>query len=184
MRPQSGRAPAEASASEAAADGQLEAPRRPEREERKVITVLAAELASVTGDSDPEDLRATTTRAHERLYVELERFRATIEASTEGDVVALFGATISHEDDAERAVRAAVGLRDAGLLVRAGVATGEVLVTVTDRGVATAIGRPVREAVRIVRRAPKAAWRSTVRRWRLRPEWATTRRGMAARRGW
>ena len=152
--PTAARAPAEASASEAAADGQLEAPRRPEREERKVITVLAAELASITGDSDPEDLRATTTRAHERLYVELERFGATIEASTEGDVVALFGATISHEDDAERAVRAAVGLRDAGLLVRAGVATGEVLVTVTDRGAATAIGRPVREAVRIARRAP------------------------------
>jgi DNA-binding SARP family transcriptional activator len=152
--PAAARPAAEAPASEAPADGQLEAPRRPEREERKVITVLAAELASVVGDTDPEDLRATTSRAHERLYVELERFGATIEASTEGDVVALFGATISHEDDAERAVRAAVGLRDAGLVVRAGVATGEVLVTVIDRGAATAIGRPVREAVRIARRAP------------------------------
>ena len=152
--PASDASASDAPASEAGADGQLEAPRRPEREERKVITVLAAELASVTGDSDPEDLRATTTRAHERLYVELERFGATIEASTEGDVVALFGATISHEDDAERAVRAAVGLRDAGLVVRAGVATGEVLVTMTDRGAATAIGRPVREAVGIARRAP------------------------------
>ena len=115
--PASDASASDAPASEAGADGQLEAPRRPEREERKVITVLAAELASVTGDSDPEDLRATTTQAHERLYVELERFGATIEASTEGDVVALFGATISHEDDAERAVRAAVGLRDAGLVV-------------------------------------------------------------------
>jgi DNA-binding SARP family transcriptional activator len=144
----------EAPATEAPVDEQFEATGRPEREERKVITVLAAEPAGVTGESDPEDLRATTTLAHERLYVELERFGATIEASTEGDVVALFGATISHEDDAERAVRAAVGLRDAGLVVRAGVATGEVLVTVTDRGAATAIGRPVREAVRIARRAP------------------------------
>ena len=41
-----------------------------------------------------------------------------------------------------------------GLVVRAGVATGEVLVTMTDRGAATAIGRPVREAIGIARRAP------------------------------
>ena len=152
--PAAARPAADAPASEAPADGQLETHRRPEREERKVITVLAAELASVVGDSDPEDLRATTSRAHARLYGELERFGATIEASTEGDVVALFGATISHEDDAERGVRAAVGLRDHGLVVRAGLATGEVLVTVTDRGAATATGRPVREAIQIARRAP------------------------------
>ena len=148
---------AEALATEAPAHEHLEAPRRPEREERKVITVLAAELGGVVGDSDPEDLRAATAQAHERLYGELERFGATIEASAEGDVVALFGASVSHEDDAERAVRAAISLRDAGLVARAGVATGEVLVTMTEPGATTAIGRPVREAVRIARRAPDGA---------------------------
>jgi DNA-binding SARP family transcriptional activator len=150
-------APAEvASATEVPADGKLEAPGRVEREERKVITVLAAELGGVLGDSDPEDLRAATARTHERLYGELERFGATIETSAEGDLLALFGASVSHEDDAERAVRAAVSLRDAGLVARAGIATGEVLVSVTERGAATAIGRPVREAVRIARHAPDA----------------------------
>ena len=148
---------ADALATEAPVHEHSAAPRPPEREERKVITVLAAELGGVVGDSDPEDLRAATAQAHERLYGELERFGATIETSAEGDVVALFGASVSHEDDAERAVRAAISLRDAGLVARAGVATGEVLVTVTEPGAATAIGRPVREAVRIARRAPDGA---------------------------
>jgi DNA-binding SARP family transcriptional activator len=125
-----------------------------DRDERKIITVLAVELDGDLGDSDPEDLRAATAQSHERLYGELKRFGATIETSAEGDLVALFGASVSHEDDAERAVRAGVSLRDAGLIARAGVATGEVLVTVTERGTATAIGRPVREAVQIARRAP------------------------------
>ena len=132
-------------------------PAQPAREERKLITVLAAELSGDVGDSDPEDLREATARAHARLYGELDRFGATLETTAEGDLVALFGASVSHEDDAERAVRAAVNLRDAGLVARSGVATGEVLVTVSAAGTATAVGRPVREAVRIARLAPDGA---------------------------
>ncbi len=131
--------------------------RVPDREERKLITVLAAQLEDDARGSDPEDLRAATTRAHDRLHAELGRFGATIEASAEGDLVALFGASVSHEDDAERAVRAAVSLRDKGLVARAGIATGEVLVTMAASGAATAIGRPVHDAVRIARRAPDGA---------------------------
>ncbi len=148
---------ADAPATQGPAHERSQAPRRAEREECKVITVLAAELGGVAADSDPEDLRTATAQARERVCGELERFGATIETSAEGDVVALFGASVSHEDDAERAVRAGVSLRDAELVARAGVATGEVLVTVAGSGATTAIGRPVLEALRIARRAHDGA---------------------------
>ncbi len=84
------------------------------REERKVITVLCAELGRFrAGDAlDPEDMRALLAPALARLRVDLERFGGTV-ASVVGDsVMALFGVPISHEDDPERAVRAALAIRE------------------------------------------------------------------------
>src|SRR6266576_1973905 len=106
------------------------------REERKVVTVLFADLVGFTARAeqlDPEDVRALLSPYHARLRMELERFGGTVEKFIGDAVVALFGAPTSHEDDPERAVRAALAIRDWAaeqdeLQVRIAVTTGEALV--------------------------------------------------------
>src|SRR5213076_1915645 len=86
------------------------------REERKVVTVLFADLVGFTSRAeqmDPEDVRALLTPYHQRLRSELERFGGTVEKFIGDAVVALFGAPVAHEDDPERAVRAAIAIREA-----------------------------------------------------------------------
>ena len=88
---------------------------RPPREERKVVTVLFADLVGFTARSeklDPEDVRALLAPYHAHLRSELERFGGTVEKFIGDAVMALFGAPIAHEDDPERAVRAALAIRD------------------------------------------------------------------------
>src|SRR5216684_7033729 len=107
------------------------------RRERKVVTVLFADLVGFTSRSeqlDPEDVEAILRPYHERLRGELERFGGTVEKFIGDAVMALFGAPIAHEDDPERAVRAALGIRDwiveeGKLQVRIGVNTGEALIS-------------------------------------------------------
>ena len=76
---------------------------------------------------------------HARLRAELERHGGTVEKFIGDAVMALFGAPVVHEDDPERAVRAALAIRDwarddeGGLHVRVGVTTGEALVTLGAR---------------------------------------------------
>ena len=106
------------------------------REERKVVTVLFADLVGFTSRAetlDPEDVRAVLAPYWERLRAELERFGGTVEKFIGDAVMALFGAPVSHEDDPERAVRAALAIRDWAreeddLQVRIAVNTGEALV--------------------------------------------------------
>src|ERR671919_1324145 len=112
----------------------------PAREERKVLTVLFADLVGFTSQSeamDPEDVRALLGPYWERLREELEHFGGTVEKFIGDAVVALFGAPVAHEDDPERAVRAALAIRDAvageELHVRVGVTTGEALVALDAR---------------------------------------------------
>src|SRR5690242_8612141 len=109
------------------------------REERKVVSVLFADLVGFTARAeqlDPEDVRALLAPYHDRLRVELERFGGTVEKFIGDAVMALFGAPAAHEDDPERAVRAALAIRDSlaederGLQLRIGVNTGEALVSV------------------------------------------------------
>jgi predicted ATPase/class 3 adenylate cyclase len=109
------------------------------REERKVVTVLFADLVGFTSRSeqlDPEDVRAFLSPYYARLRTELERFGGTLEKFIGDAVMALFGAPVAHEDDPERAVRAALAIRDwvleqqAELQVRIAVNTGEALVTI------------------------------------------------------
>ena len=134
-------------------------------EERKVVTVLFADLVEFTSRAeqlDPEDVRGLLSPFYARLRAELERFGGTVEKFIGDAVIALFGAPVSHEDDPERAVRAALAIRDwvAGqdqIQVRVGVNTGEALVMLGARaglGEGMAAGDVVNTAARLQAAAP------------------------------
>jgi class 3 adenylate cyclase/tetratricopeptide (TPR) repeat protein len=136
------------------------------REERKVVTVLFADLVGFTSRSermDPEDVRALLSPYYTRLRTELERFGGTVEKFIGDAVMALFGAPMAHEDDPERAVRAALAIRDwvleeqADLQVRIAVNTGEALVALGARpsqGEGMASGDVVNTTARLQTAAP------------------------------
>jgi class 3 adenylate cyclase/tetratricopeptide (TPR) repeat protein len=125
----------------------LETPSAPRREERKVVTVVFADMVGSTERAerlDPEDVRALLAPYHARLRHELERHGGTVEKFIGDAVVAVFGAPVAHEDDAERAVRSALAIQEAiaemneadpslALEVRIGVNTGEALVALDAR---------------------------------------------------
>jgi predicted ATPase/class 3 adenylate cyclase len=139
---------------------------RPDREERKLVTVLFADLVGFTARAeklDPEDVRALLSPYHAHLRSELERHGGTVEKFIGDAVVALFGAPVAHEDDPERAVRAALAIRDwasrqgEDLRVRIAVNTGEALVTLGARaseGDAMAAGDVLNTAARLQAAAP------------------------------
>src|SRR3989442_8533813 len=109
----------------------VEAPRSG-AEERKVVSILFVDLVGFTARSDrsdPEDVRATLRPYHARLKQEIEHFGGTVEKFIGDAVMAVFGAPVAHEDDAERAVRAGLALLEAteelGLEGSAAVNTGE-----------------------------------------------------------
>src|SRR5437763_7633698 len=119
----------------------LAAPPPPAGTERKVITVLFADLVGFTSRAerlDPEDVQAMLAPYHGRLRYELERWGGTVEKFIGDAVVALFGAPVARENDPERAVRAALAIRnwiveEGELQVRIGVNTGEALVNLAAR---------------------------------------------------
>ena len=129
-----------------------------------MVSVVFVDLVGHTGNSessDPEDVRATLAPYHARARDELERHGGTVEKFIGDAVMAVFGAPISHEDDPERAVRAALAVRDAmvedGLDVRVAVNTGEALVALDARaaeGEALVAGDVVNTASRIQSAAP------------------------------
>src|SRR6186997_1089413 len=135
------------------------------RQERKVVTVLFADLVGFTSQSermDPEDVRALLSPYYLRLRNELEHFGGTVEKFIGDAVMALFGAPLAHEDDPERAVRAAFAIRDwvkeeERLQVRIAVNTGEALVTLDARaaeGEGMAAGDVVNTTARLQSAAP------------------------------
>jgi class 3 adenylate cyclase/tetratricopeptide (TPR) repeat protein len=136
------------------------------RKERKVVTVLFADLVGFTARAeqlDPEDVHKMLSPYHGRLRAEIVRFGGTVEKFIGDAVMALFGAPVAHEDDAERGVRAALAIRDAiaedgaGLQLRIGVNTGEVLVALGARpveGEGMAFGDVVNTAARLQAAAP------------------------------
>src|SRR5437868_4597060 len=136
------------------------------RRERKVVTVLFADLVGFTAraeELDPEDVEEILAPYHERLRSELERFGGTVEKFIGDAVMALFGAPVAHEDDPERAVRAALAIRDwvadqqEELQVRIAVTTGEALVALGARpseGEGMASGDVVNTAARLQSAAP------------------------------
>jgi class 3 adenylate cyclase len=85
-------------------------------DERRIVTVLFADLVGFTSRAetlDPEDVRAILARYHERLRIEIERFGGLVEKFIGDAVMAIFGAPLAYGDDAERAVRAALAIREA-----------------------------------------------------------------------
>jgi len=143
----------------------------PRTEERKVVTVLFADLVGFTGRSermDVEDVRGTLAPYHALLREQLEHFGGTVEKFIGDAVMALFGAPVSHEDDPERAVRAALSIRaaidrlneqepDLDLHLRVGVNTGEALIVLgadAARGEGMASGDVVNTAARLQAAAP------------------------------
>jgi class 3 adenylate cyclase/tetratricopeptide (TPR) repeat protein len=108
------------------------------RQERKTVSVVFCDLVGFTGRAesmDPEDVRALLDPYHSRLRSELERFGGTVEKFIGDAVVAVFGAPAAHEDDPERAIRAALAIRDWAreadeIEVRVGVNAGEALVSI------------------------------------------------------
>jgi class 3 adenylate cyclase/tetratricopeptide (TPR) repeat protein len=133
------------------------APAAAPREQRKTVTVLFCDVAGSTelGEStDPEALRALLARYFVRMKEMVERHGGTVEKFVGDAVMAVFGVPVVHEDDALRACRAAVEMRDAlpelGIRGRIGVNTGEV-VTGTEERLATG------DAVNVAARLEQAA---------------------------
>ena len=135
------------------------------RRERKVVTVVFCDLVGFTQRAerlDPEDVEALLGPYHERLRTELERYGGTVEKFIGDAVMALFGAPTAHEDDAERAVRACLAIRDwaleeEGVQVRIAVTTGEALIRLDARpeaGEGMASGDVVNTAARLQNAAP------------------------------
>jgi class 3 adenylate cyclase/tetratricopeptide (TPR) repeat protein len=141
-----------------------EAPATSLQEERKVVTVLFCDLVGFTARAeqlDPEEVRAVLRPYHDRVRIELERHGGTVEKFIGDAVMALFGAPTAHEDDPERAVRAALAIRefarDEGLELRIGVTSGEALVALgasPAEGEGMASGDVVNTAARLQSAAP------------------------------
>jgi class 3 adenylate cyclase/tetratricopeptide (TPR) repeat protein len=135
------------------------------RRERKVVTVVFCDLVGFTSQAeslDPEDVEALLTPYHERLRTELEQRGGTVEKFIGDAVMALFGAPTAHEDDAERAVRACLAIRDWAIAeddvqVRIAATTGEALIRLDARpeaGEGMAAGDVVNTAARLQSAAP------------------------------
>src|SRR5918995_1407441 len=127
------------------------------REVRKTVTVVFSDVTGSTalGEStDPETLRALLARYFERMKAIVESHGGTVEKFVGDAVMTVFGIPQAHEDDALRACRAAVEMRDAlpelGISGRLGVNTGEV-VTGTEERLATG------DAVNVAARFEQAA---------------------------
>jgi len=128
-------------------------------EVRKLVTVLFSDVSGSTAighELDPESLRRLMSRYFGRMQSVLERHGGTVEKFIGDAVVAMFGIPLSHEDDALRAVRAAVEMRAAlddlneefrrawgvTLETRTGVNTGEVIAGDLGHGHSFAVGTP------------------------------------------
>ena len=118
--------------------------------ERRLVSVLFADLVGSTNlaeGRDPEEVRDLLSRYFETARETIERYGGLVEKFIGDAVMAVWGTPAAHEDDAERAVRAALELLEAvetlgadvgaDLLARAGVLTGEAAATVgaTSQGI-------------------------------------------------
>src|SRR5947207_9540756 len=134
-------------------------------EERRQVAVLFADLSGYTAVAetmDPEALHGLVDACLRRLGQEVERYGGTVDKYIGDNVMATFGAPVAHEDDAERAIRAALGMQEAmveinddlarrhgvSFALRVGVNGGEVVAGAIGGGY-TVIGDAVNVAARL-----------------------------------
>jgi class 3 adenylate cyclase/tetratricopeptide (TPR) repeat protein len=131
--------------------------------ERRLVTVLFADLVGFTTLSehrDPEEVRELLSSYFDRCRALIERYGGTVEKFIGDAVMAVWGTPIAREDDAERAVRAAMALTQAvttlgqevqmpELRVRAGVLTGNAAVEVGAESEGMVLGDTVNTAARL-----------------------------------
>ncbi len=136
-------------------------------DERRVISVIFVDLVGFTARAeqlDPEEVRAVLAPYHDRVRREIESFGGVVEKFIGDAVMGIFGAPVAHGDDAERAVRAALVIRDVagelaggGLEIRIAVNTGEAIVSLGARpelGESMVAGDVVNTASRLQSAAP------------------------------
>jgi class 3 adenylate cyclase len=140
----------------------------PAHEERRVVTVIFVDLVGFTGKAeqlDPEDVRAILTPYYERVRAEIESFGGIVEKFIGDAVMGVFGTPTTFGDDPERAVRAAIAIRDGvldalaapDLAIRIAVNTGDALVSLgarPEKGEAMIAGDVVNTASRLQQSAP------------------------------
>lgn len=143
-----------------------------DRDERRVVTVLFADVAGSTALAeriDPEELRVLQGELFGLVNAEVERFGGLSEKFVGDAVLAVFGVPLAHDDDAERAVRAALAVRDGfprlardvlrrhgvEIGLRIGVNTGEVVAgrEAAARGELMVTGDAVNVGARLQQRA-------------------------------
>jgi class 3 adenylate cyclase/tetratricopeptide (TPR) repeat protein len=133
--------------------------------ERRIVTVLFGDLSDFTSwseDLDPERVGAVTDRVLAALAGAVKTFGGHVDKLTGDGIMAVFGAPVTHEDDAERAVRAALSMQRAVRRVlddergggapsglRVGLNTGEVVAGVQASIEYTVIGDTVNTAARL-----------------------------------
>ena len=133
--------------------------------DRRLVTTMFADLSGFTAlaeSMDPEELRDLMADCFEALVPVVERYGGTIDKFIGDEVMALFGAPVAHEDDPERALRAALEMMEAlaafnarratQLGIHCGINTGLVLaggVGVRDRQGYSVLGDPVNLASRL-----------------------------------
>ena len=84
-------------------------------EARRVVTVLFADVVGFTSlaeQRDPEQVKRLVDAAFERLVADVERHGGVVDKVLGDGIVALFGAPVAHEDDADRAVRAGLTMQE------------------------------------------------------------------------
>ncbi|MFN2612772.1 MAG: AAA family ATPase [Solirubrobacterales bacterium] len=135
-------------------------------EERRQATVLFADLSGYTAAAetmDPEAVKGLVDRTLRRLAAEIERYGGTIDKYIGDNVMGVFGAPVTHEDDPERAVRAGLAMQDAmeeinragsashgvDFALRVGINSGEVMAGAVGGDRYTVIGDVVNVASRL-----------------------------------
>jgi len=137
-------------------------------EERKVVTILFADVTGSTAIAerlDPEQTRTMMGRFFQAMTEVIGRYEGTVEKYIGDEVMAVFGLPVAHEDDPERAVRAAAAMRERldelngeleatrgiALQMRIGINTGEVVADpqATEKGEFMVTGDAVNVAARL-----------------------------------